>query len=322
MVKEPMPKKKILILGASGFIGYNCLIHFAKNKNYIVSGTYNNNKPKNIKGVKLYKIDLTNIEKIKNIFKGVDILIQAAATTSGAKDILSKPYMHVNDNAIMNSFVTKIAYDNQIKHVIIFSCTVMYKSSKYALKEDDFDPNDEMYDKYFGAGWMKVFVEKMSEFYSRFKVNKYTLIRHTNIYGPYDKFDLEKSHVFGATITKVINNKKSIIDVWGDGKEKRNFLYVSDLMRFIDLVIKKQKTYFEVFNVGSKDSISVADLVKQIILISKKNILIEYQKTKPTLKTDILIDSSKAKKIVGWEPKVSLSQGIKKTILWYKKNLI
>ena len=156
--------------------------------------------------------------------------------------------MHVNDNAIMNSFITKIAYDNKIKHVIIFSCTVMYKSSRRPLKETDFDPNDEMYEKYFGAGWMKVFVEKMSEFYSRFKINKYTLIRHTNIYGPYDKFDLEKSHVFGATINKVINNKTGFIDVWGDGKEKRNFLYISDLMKFIDLVIKKQKSFFEIYN--------------------------------------------------------------------------
>lgn len=317
-----MSKKKILVLGASGFIGYNCLLHFSKNHKFIVSGTYNNNKPKNIKGVKLYKLDLTDKSKIRNIFKGIDILIQAAATTSGAKDIVSKPYMHVNDNAIMNSFVTKLAYDNKIKHVIVFSCTVMYKSSKHALKESDFDPRDEMYEKYFGAGWMKVFVEKMSEFYSRFKVNRYTLIRHTNIYGPHDKFDLDKSHVFGATLTKVLKNNNGLIDVWGDGNEKRNFLYISDLMNFIDLVINKQKSFFEIYNVGSKESVSISHLVKEIIKISQKKIKINYQKAKPSLKIDILIDSSKAKKQIGWEPEVSLSEGIKKTILWYKKNLL
>jgi GDP-L-fucose synthase len=317
-----MIKKKILILGASGFIGYNCLKHFSKNDNYIVSGTYYKNKPRNIKGVKLNRLDLTNKKNNNDIFKGIDILIQAAATTSGAKDIISKPYMHVNDNAIMNSFITKIAYDNKIKHVIIFSCTVMYKSSRRPLKETDFDPNDEMYEKYFGAGWMKVFVEKMSEFYSRFKINKYTLIRHTNIYGPYDKFDLEKSHVFGATINKVINNKTGFIDVWGDGKEKRNFLYISDLIKFIDLVIKKQKSFFEIYNLGSSISVSISQLVKNIINVSGKNINIKFLKAKPTLKTDIIIDSSKARKELGWKPEISLQQGIKKTILWYKKNIL
>ena len=59
-----------------------------------------------------------------------DIVINAAATTSGAKDIVSKPYIHVNDNAIINSMLTRAAFESKIKHVIIFSCTVMYKSSK------------------------------------------------------------------------------------------------------------------------------------------------------------------------------------------------
>lgn len=316
-------KKKILILGASGFIGFNCLLHFANNKKYMhydIVGTYLKNKPKKIKGVRFIKIDLTDKNMSQSIFKNTEILVQAAACTTGAKDIVSKPFMHVNDNVVMNSFVTKFSHKYKIPRVIIFSCTVMYKSSKKPLREIDFDPKEPMYEKYFGAGWMKVFVEKMSEFYSRFKITKFTLIRHSNIYGPFDKFDLEKSHVFGATINKVSNTKESFLNVWGDGSEKRNFLYISDLISFIDLVLKKQKKYFEIYNLGSDRSISINNLVLNIIKASGKKLKIKNLKNKPTLKTSIEISSSKAKREIGWKQKVSLKEGILKTLNWYKNN--
>ena len=203
-------------MGSSGFIGKNLSLFFNNKKQFKCYGTFLKNYPKLLK--KLKKVNLKKEKEVSKLFKEVkpDIVIQAAATTSGAKDIISKPYMHVNDNAIINSVVTKACFDSQIKHFIFFSCTVMYKASKKYLKEKDFNANEEMYPNYFGAGWMKVFVEKLCEFYSRISDIKFTIIRHSNIYGPYDKYDLEKSHVFGATITKVMKAKKDII-IWGEG---------------------------------------------------------------------------------------------------------
>lgn len=311
-------KKKILILGASGFIGKNCAIFFSKNKNFEVEGTYFQNKPK--LPIKLHKLDLRTDKKLKKIFSNKDIIIQAAASTSGAKDIVSKPYTHVNDNAIINSVVSKVAFDVGTKHIINFSCTVMYHNSNKPLKENQVK-TDKIFNKYFGAAWMKLFVEKKCEFYSRFKKNKYTLIRHSNIYGPHDKFDLEKSHVFGATVTKVLKNKKNFIEVWGDGSEKRNFLYIDDLTNFILLSIEKQKSYYKLYNLGSDKSISIKNLVKSVIKCCGKNTQIKFLKSGPTLKTNILIDSSKAKKELGWKQKFDLEKGIKLTVKWYKENV-
>ena len=232
-------KKNILVLGASGFIGKNCVEFFLK-KNFIVSGVYFKNKPKFSKKIKLYKHDLKKEKGLSKIFKNIDILIQAAATTSGAKDIVSKPFIHVNNNAIINSVITSVAFETKIPRIINFSCTVMYKSSKKPLKENQFYPNNIL-PNYFGAAWMKIYVEKLCEFYSSFGINKFTLIRHSNIYGPYDKYDLKKSHVFGATIAKIMNSKNKLIEVWGNGSEQRNFLHIDDLMNFIYLALKKQK---------------------------------------------------------------------------------
>ena len=309
-------KKTVLILGASGFIGRNCVESFL-NKGFKVKGVYFKNKPKFKKKIKLFKHDLKSSIGLGKIFKDVDILIQSAATTSGAKDIVSRPFIHVNDNAIINSVITKVAYEKKIPIVVNFSCTVMYKSSETPLKEHQVFPNTIL-KNYFGAAWMKIYVEKLCEFYSRFGVNKFIVVRHSNVYGPYDKFDLNKSHVFGATISKILNNKNGIIEVWGNGEEKRNFIYVEDLISFLFIAIKKQKNNFELYNLGDRKSISIKNLVKKIIKTSGKKLRITYNMSKPTLKTSISIDSSKAIKDLGWKQKYNIDKGISKTIKWYK----
>ena len=316
--------KKVLICGATGFIGRNIAGHLAKKDDVEVYGTYLNSKPLNNPKITLIKADLTNKDDVDHLLEeDVDVLIQAAATTSGAKDIVTKPYYHVTDNAVMNSLLFRSTFENNVGHVIFFSCTVMHQSSDIPLKETDFDANKEIHPSYFGVGWTKFYIEKMCEFYARVGKTKYTVIRHSNIYGPYDKFDLEKSHVFGATMTKVMTAKdEGKIVVWGTGEEERDLLYVSNLVDFVDLAINKQKNQFELYNVGCGSSISVSDLVKKIINCSGKDISIEYDLSKPSIKTKLCLDITKAKDTLGWFPKVSLEEGIQKTMEWYKSNKI
>jgi len=314
-----MNKKKILICGATGFIGRNLVEALVKRDDFELYGTFFDFPSLSNPKIKMIKADLTNKEDVKKVITGMDIVIQAAATTSGAEDIVNKPYHHVTDNAVMNSLIFRAAYETKISHLIFFSCTIMYQSSDAPVKETDFDANQEIHFTYFGAGWTKIYIEKMAEFYSRIGNTKYTILRHSNIYGPYDKFDLEKSHVFGATMTKVLTTKDGKIVVWGTGEEERDLLYISDLVNFVELAIEKQKSKFELYNVGLGASISVSDLVKKIIAFSGKDIKIEYNISKPTIKTKLCLDTSKARNSLGWSPKISLDEGIKKTIEWYKK---
>ena len=310
-----MKRIKILVLGASGFIGKNIALNLSKNKKFSVAGTYFKNKV-SIKNVKIIKTNLTIKKDVDKVIKGNDIVIQAAATTSGAKDIIQKPYIHVNDNAIINSMVTRSCYDYQIKHVVFFSCSIMYNPySKKLQKEKEVDTK-KIYDGYFGAAHMKIFVENMCNFYSNLGRNKYTIIRHSNVYGPHDKFSLEKSHVLAGTINKVFASKKEVT-IWGDGKEKRDLIYISDLVDFVNIAIKKQKKKFGLYNVGSEKLISINDLTDKIIKISNKNIKKINDLSKKNLKTFICLDCSKAKKEFGWKAKIELDIGIKKTIKWY-----
>ncbi len=313
-------KKKVLICGATGFIGRNIAERLVQRPDLEVYGTYFELVPWKDERIRMVRADLREKVDVERVVEGMDIIIQAAATTSGAKDIVTRPYIHVTDNALMNSLIFRAAHDFNVKHVVFFSCSVMYQSQEKPVREEDFDANKELYKNYFGVGWTKVYIEKMCEFYSRIGDTKYTVIRHSNIYGPWDKFDLEKSHVFGATMTKVMTAKDKIT-VWGTGEEERDLLYVSDLVDFVELSLD-QKEIFELVNVGLGKSVSVKDLVKKIINASGKNIEIEHDTSKPTIKTSLCLDYAKAKNIFGWEPKTTLEEGIEKTMKWYKENIL
>lgn len=315
-------ERKILICGATGFIGRNIGEAFADNSNFEVYGTYLNSNPLDNPRIKMIKADLTSTKDVYRAVKGIDIIIQAAATTSGAKDIVTKPYIHVTDNAVMNSLIFRAAYENNVSHVVFFSCTVMYQPSDNPVKETDFNANREIYPSYFGVGWTKVYIEKMCEFYSRIGNTKYTVIRHSNIYGPYDKFDLERSHVFGATMTKVmLTENGGKIVVWGNGEEERDLLYISDLVKFVEKAINRQKLKFGLYNIGYGSSISIRDLVKKIIKCSGKDIKIEYDLSKPTIKTKLCLNTDKAYKDLRWHYRVDLDEGINRTLKWYKTNI-
>lgn len=340
--------KMIEILGCEGFIGKN-LFNYYLDSDYYVRGLDKKSKSESIRNKQNVVLNVstdpvgekdtcdftTETEKITLHYP--EIIINAAATTSGANDIVNKPYLHVTDNAIMNakilqeicnfnsSFTSPALFVNRgpVKHYIFFSCTVMYPQDlNRAVKEDDF--TGEIADQYFGVGWTKVYIEKLMKFYSRLLPNtKFTVIRHSNMYGPHDKFDLDKSHVMGATINKVLTTpNKGCIEVWGDGSTIRDLLYIDDLLEFVNLAIEKQESNFEIYNVGSGEPVSVSKLVETVIDVSKKNLVVKYNKDKPSFKGGLWLDYKKANKDFGWVPKTSLREGIEKTINWLHNRIV
>lgn len=307
---------RILILGATGFIGRNMVEHFSSLGHEVLAVHFKSDPYLfhggnwcGTKGMDLRTPDLNLIQTVKP-----DIIIQAAATTSGSKDIVNVPAIHVTDNAIMNSLVMRAAHEVGVKHVIFFSCTTMF-SNGVVTEESPID----IHPKYFGVAHTKLYVEKLCEFYASLGKTKFTVIRHSNVYGPYDKFDLEKSHVFGATVTKVMNATDKVT-VWGSGQEGRDLLYIDDLCDFVDMAIEKQPTKFALYNCGSGKTVSINSLVHEIISASGKDITIEYNLHAATIPVSILLDCTKAQAELGWKPKTFLEEGIQKTLEWYREN--
>lgn len=318
-------KPRILILGATGFIGRNMVEFLLASEKYLVHATYHQKPPFFIEGsefafggVQWYGCDLLDKNSVNWLFDLVspDIVIQAAATTSGSKDIVNNPAMHVTDNAVMNSYVMRAASEYGVKHFLFFSCSVMFSSGE--IREDspiDINP------RYFGVAHTKLYCEKLCEFYAGLPTSntKFTVIRHSNIYGPHDKFDLHHSHVFGATLRKVMDAVDTVA-VWGDGEEARDLLYVSDLCEFVAMAIKWQVKKFDRYHCGAGVAVKIKDIVEHIIQASGKNLAIVYDKDAPTIPTSLYLDWKKAEYGLTWCPRVSLLDGIALTMQWYKKN--
>lgn len=313
-----MGKMKVVICGATGFIGRNFVEYASRIPEWEVVGVYNKRPPFECSGVTWTQADLTDSAQVDSLLSGVDLLIQAAATTSGSKDAATRPQIHVTDNAVMNSYLFRAAFEKKLKHVVFFSCTVMLQSSAVPLTEDDLDANAQLHPRYFGAGWTKFYLEKMCEFYARLGETKFTAIRHSNIYGPHDKFDLERSHVFGATITKVLTADRSVT-VWGSGDEGRDLLYIDDLVDMVSKVVEKQPNKFAIYNCGAGVAVSIKDLVARIVLASGKHLEIEHDMSMPSIPTTLFLDCSKAGRELGWQPRWTLEEGIGATIKWWRQ---
>ena len=117
-------KKKILVLGVTGFIGRNVAEQLALRPDFEVHGVYNKRPPFEHPNITMHQADLTDRREIDRTIAGYDVVIQAAATTSGAKDIVARPHIHVTDNAVMNSLLFRAAHELRVPHLVFFSCSI------------------------------------------------------------------------------------------------------------------------------------------------------------------------------------------------------
>ena len=321
---------RILVCGATGFIGANMMRHFAA-LGHEVHAVHFNRMPYYVENVIWHKADLRKDSyEVKCLMENADIVIQAAATTSGSRDIVNTPAIHVTDNAVMNSYLFRAAVEARVKHVIFFSCSTMF-SQGHVTEESALD----IHPKYFGVAQTKLYLERMCEFFSGIGETKFTAIRHSNIYGPHDKFDLERSHMFGATVAKVMREswpensqmtatevlrRNGVVSVWGSGEESRDLLYISDLCDFVEVTIEKQSEKFGLYNCGYGVAFTVNDIVARIIEASGKKLLVKHDLSAPTIPTSLSLDCTKARAELGWNPKVTLPEGIRMTLEWYRQN--
>jgi nucleoside-diphosphate-sugar epimerase len=314
-------KKTMLICGADGFIGKNALDFFKDEYEILAVVFQPTPKRGKVEGVDYISGDLRDESFVKLLFKDnhFDVVLQCAATTTGSKDVVERPYVHVTDNVVMNAWIFREATLAGVSHVLFPSCTVMYQPKDEPQSEDDWSSEDEIYGNYFGVGNMKVFNEKMCDFYSRIGTTKFTAFRHSNVYGPYDKFDLDKCHVVPAFVNKVINATDTL-EIWGTGKASRDVIYIDDLIEFIDLCIKNQDSKYELYNCGAGKAYSILELAQTVMDINGKSLEVKMDTSKPDIPTTVILNCDKAKNELGWKPHTDIKEGLMKTCQWYQKN--
>ena len=312
---------RVLVTGGSGFIGTNYL-KFINKKDYKIKATYyENNNFYKVENVEYVKSNLENLSECKEVCKNIDIVIMCAANSSGAAIMERTPLVHLTPNIRMNLNMLEAAYEAGIKKFVFISSNTVYPHVDYAVKEND--TNYKFFEKYHVVGWMKKFTEEVCEIYSNKIKNRMTtiVIRPGNLYGPHDKFDEEKSKVIASLIRKIVEKQDPII-VWGDGNDLKDFLYIEDFVRALDKIVENINDY-QVLNIASGKGITIKEILKKIITIESAEYLnVKFDSTKPTMIPKRLIDISKSKEIINFEPSINMQDGLRKTIDWYKKNFV
>jgi len=313
--------KNILVTGGSGFVGINLLKKLSLNKNVnLYSNYYSKLNFIKIADVKYVNSNLENIDECKKICKNMNIVIMCAANSSGAAIMDKTPLVHLNPNIRMNINMTEAAYEAGVRKFIFISSNTVYPDVDFAVKEGD--ATFDFFDKYYVVGWMKRFSEIIMEIYSnKIKLNKMTtiIVRPGNLYGPFDKFDTEKSKVIPSLIKKVVE-RQNPLQVWGDGNDVKDFLYIDDFIGGLENIINKIDSH-EIFNIASGKGVTIKEVLSLILKIENyNNLKISFDGSMPKMIPKRLINIDKAKKILNFSPKISLEEGLLKTIEWYKSN--
>ena len=311
--------KKVLVTGGTGFLGSNFVTKLLS-IGADVRVTQHRRKPLvNDPRIEYVQADLSNSEDCARAVYGQDYVIMCAAETGGAEFLERFPLRSFVTNTAINLFTLRAAFECQVRGILFISAGTVYPHVNHDLIETE--ASYQFFDKYFVDGWVKSYSEVACEVYYRHygSTTGITVVRPSNVYGYNDNFSRDSSHVMAALIRKVVE-RQDPIEVWGDGSELRDFIFVED---FVEGSLKAINiANLEPINIASGTLISIAQLAQLIIQAdgySGGDIL--FLKDKPTMIPRQGFDVSKAKSQLNFETKTSIETGLSRTLTWYRQNV-
>ena len=319
--------KKILVVGAGGFIGGHRVKRLLNDENFIIATDI---KPKEYwfqdfeKTKNYYSLDMKEIDNCRKVTKNVDYVFNMACNMGGM-GFIENNKAECMQSVLINTNLLIASKENKIKRYFFSSSACAYNKNKQqdvfikGLKEKDAypaDPED-------GYGWEKLFSERMCRHFMEDYGIEIRIARYHNIYGPFGTYDGGREKAPAALCRKIINAKKNNedkIDVWGDGKQTRSFLYIDDCIE--GTIRLFESDYSEPVNIGSDEQVSINQMIDIIENISKvKKLKRDYQLDKPKGVRGRSSNNDLVKEVLNWSYEIKLKDGLKKTFDWMSNEI-
>lgn len=309
-----MPKNSLIyVAGHTGLVG-SALMRALHSQGY-----------QNLFYRTIEELDLTRQELVEKMFREIrpEYVFLAAAKVGGILINNQKRAEFIYQNLMIEANIINSAYLTGVKKLLFLGSSCIYpRECPQPIREEylltgKLEPTNEPY------ALAKISGIKMCESYNIQYGTHFVSVMPTNLYGPYDNFNLTTSHVLPAMIRKFheakSDTKQGPVVLWGTGKPRREFLYVDDLADAC-LFVMNHYDQNEIINIGTGVDVTIHDLAEMIQKTTQYSGQVIWDSTKPDGTPQKLLDVSKLKSI-GWTPRTTLQDGIAKTYQWYVKNI-
>jgi len=318
--------RRALVLGAGGFIGGH-LVNRLKGEGFWVRGVdRKQNEWQPVYTDHFILGDLRDIDVVKESFEGsFDFVFQLAADMGGAGFVFTGRHDAdlVTNSAMINLNVARVASQSNIGVLFFSSSACVYPSynqlypDNIIISEDTAFPAnpDSVY------GWEKLFSEIVYDSYRRNYNLDIRVARFHNIYGEKGAWKGGREKSIAALCRKIAQVESGgEIEVWGDGTQTRSYLHVEDCLDAVLALVNSP--YKETVNIGSEEMVSINQLISMISTIARKNIRVKYVlNNAPVGVKARTSDNRLIKRLLGWSPKISLEEGLKRTYFWIEEQI-
>lgn len=325
--------KRVLVTGGAGQIGSHLVERLVgmgadvtvadnlwrgKRENLVVDG-----KPLIDMATRFHEVDLAEREACAIACEGQEIVIHLADVVAGINFVFSNQYFLFNKNALIDNHMIQAALDAGVGKYVFVGSACSYPEDKQAVldpppfrEEDVYPAKPES-----AYGWSKLMGEYLCELAGQDDSPMQTgVLRFHNVYGPRCELDPAKSQVIPALIRKAILHPEEEFVVWGSGRQRRAFVYVDDAVGALVRVVERGLGR-GVIQIGPDFSTSIREVAEYAVAASGRAITIKFDTSKREGDMDRAADWTKAREILGWEPRIGIEEGIRRTYAWCESKL-
>ena len=324
---------KTVVTGGAGFIGSNLVKRLVdQGREVVIADDFSRGRRLNLSDLGI-QVDCPVVD-LRDFAQALEVAQDAGTVFHLAARIGSIDYLHgsncnelvaLQTNLVIDANVFKACLENNVEKLIYASSVAVYSIDPQrhfvaVLSEDNLDLSQnkpELFNPDGGYGWAKLMGEIQLNWMGQIDVG---IARIFNVYG--ENQDLERAiHVIPALFRKAFLYPEEEFIVWGDGKQSRDFLHVSDCVDALLQLEERISNSPTVVNVGSGEPVSIATIAEKAIELSRKDIRIVYDPMQPVGPMSRTADMTKAKALLDWQPKVSLDEGLRRTYVWIQNRL-
>lgn len=308
-----LKSRTVLVTGGTGMIGRQVCRILRDAGAFVTSVSLDRIRP--VDKIRYLYADLTDLKEVENIVGGMDYVFHVAGVKGSAKVTETHPASFFVPLLMMNTNVLETCRRYGVKKTVYVSSIGAYPDLE-VFKEEElrWDMGLPPMDKF--PGWAKRMAELQIQAYKiQYGLGNFSIVRPCNVYGPGDNFDPDNAMVIPALMAKIVRGDDPV-KVWGDGKAIRDFAYSEDVAEGIILAALNDVEGY--VNLGGGEEHSIGELVR--LMHEVRDFSYEFDVTQPSGFPRRVMDITKAKEVLGYEPKTDLLSGLEKTWEWFMEN--